>query len=65
MYNVETGHCGDRPTYFGLVRLEAVGTFENRQVNISMSDYDLSVSLFMCPSSGDGRWADTAVHRRC
>jgi hypothetical protein len=45
MYNVKTGRCEDKPSFTGVARIERIQQFETREMNITLSDHTLSVSL--------------------
>jgi hypothetical protein len=43
--NVETGHCEGMPTFTGVARIEGIQQSETREMNITLSDHTLAVSL--------------------
>ena len=45
MINVETGHCEGMPTFRGIARIEGIQQSETREMNITLSDHILAVSL--------------------
>jgi uncharacterized protein CbrC (UPF0167 family) len=45
MYNVETGRCEDKPTFTGIARIEGIEQSETREMNITLSNHTLAVSL--------------------
>jgi hypothetical protein len=45
LINVETGHCEGKPTFTGIARIEGIQQSETREMNISLSDHTLAVSL--------------------
>lgn len=45
MYNVETGRCEDKPKFRGVARVEGITKSEIREMNITLSEYRLTVCL--------------------
>jgi hypothetical protein len=43
--NVETGHCEGMPTFTGIAWIEGIEQAETREMNITLSDHTLAVSL--------------------
>lgn len=47
MYNLDAGHCEDRPTFVGVARFDDVAANHTRIVTVSMPEYTLTVSHWM------------------
>jgi len=45
MINVETGRCEGMPTFRGIARIEGIQQSETGEMNITLSDHTLAVSL--------------------